>query len=367
MRARWLVSLILLLAGLPLLALELRNGDTVTIPEGTTINDDLIVSGGTVRVDGAVASDLVVAGGNVRVNGRIGGNLIAAGGNVRVAGPVAGTIYAAGGTLDLESAAGRNLVVTGGTVTLGPEGSVARDIAVTGGQVVLAGTVARNVMVGAGNLTVEDTARIGGDLTGQASSREIAPGAVIEGATNLTQPTRGEKGKEFGVVGWFLWKLFTAVGLLLIGLLAIAGAPRFTREAITMIGEHPWGSLLAGLIVLFLTPLVILILFALVITIPLALLLLLLWLAALLVAPVFAVLRIGAWVWRRGANLYAALLLGVLIYFLVRLIPVLGDFVGFLVLVFGLGALALTLQARTASPLFHRPEPPGPVETEPET
>ncbi|HOF86560.1 MAG TPA: hypothetical protein PLZ36_00470 [Armatimonadota bacterium] len=360
MRARWLVWL-LLLAVVPALALELRNGDTVTIPAGTTITDDLVVSGGTVRVDGAVTNDLVVAGGNVRVNGSVGGNLIAAGGNVRVAGPVAGTIYAAGGTLELDGAVGRNLVVTGGTVTLGPESRVERDVAVSGGQVVLAGTVARHVLVGAGNLTVEDTARIGGDLTGQAPAPEIAPGAVIAGETRLTEPAKRD-GRRPGFLGLALWRVFTTLGLLLLGLLTIVAAPRVTREAVTMIAAHPWGTLLAGLIALFLTPLLILVLVAFIITIPLAILLLLFWLIALMVAPVFAVIRIGAWLWRRSGSLYAALLIGVLVYFLVRLIPVLGDLVGILVLVFGLGALALTLQARTASPLFRRPEPPGPVE-----
>jgi hypothetical protein len=233
-----------------------------------------------------------------------------------------------------------------------------------GGQLTLAGVVARNVLVSAGNLTVEDTARISGNLTGQTPSPKIAAGAVIGGQTNLTQPETHDGGKRAskGILGWLLWRLFTMLGLLAIGLVTVAGAPRFTREAATMQTEHPWGSLLAGFIVLFLTPLLFIVLLALVVTIPLAFLLLLLWLAALIIAPVFAVICLGSWLWRRSGSLYAALLFGLLLYFVVRLIPVLGDLVGFFFLVFGLGGLVLALQARTASPLFRRPEPPGPVE-----
>jgi cytoskeletal protein CcmA (bactofilin family) len=352
----WIIGLLTLLLA-PGWALVMRQGDTVTIAAGETIADDVLVAGGTVRVEGAIDGDLVVAGGTVTVNGAVQRNLIVAGGTVIVHGPVAGTVYAAGGTLDLNSTIGRNLVMAGGNITAGADTRVARDAVLNGGQLVLAGTVVRNVLVSAGSLTVEKTARIGGNLTGQAPSPKIDPGATIGGTTNLSEPVSKQDGKK-GLAGLFIWRLLSAIGLLILGLVTVAAVPRFTREAITMIAEHPWATLLAGLIVLLLTPLVMLILL---IVPPLSLLLFLLYLVALLVAPVFAVVRIGAWVWRRTGSLYPMLLIGVGIYFLVRLIPILGDLVGLLALLYGLGTLALTLQARTARPLFHRPEPPGPV------
>lgn len=337
--------------------IELRHGSTLTIPAGTTINDDVLVSGGTVRVDGAIQGDLVLAGGNVQVNGAVGRDLIIAGGNVLVSGPVSGSVYAAGGTVDLHGTIDRNLVVCGGNITAGPDSTVGRDAVMNGGQLVLAGKVTRNVLVSAGNLAVESTARIGGNLTGQAPSPKIDPGAVIGGATNLAEaPSPGAPRRGF--VAQIIWRLLTVLGMLFIGLVTIAAAPRFTREAVSMVSEHPWGTLLSGLVALLLTPIAIVILF---IVPPLAVLLLLIYLAALLVAPIFAVARIGGWMWQRTGSLYPMLLLGLLVYLLLRLIPILSGLAGFLALLFGLGTLLLTLQARTASPFFHRLEPPGPV------
>jgi hypothetical protein len=364
MERQWWRVLILgiVFAGLAATATEFRTGNTVTVPKGTTIADDLVTSGNTVIIDGRVANDLVAAGNTVTVNGAVGGDLIVAGGTVQVRGPVAGTVYVAGGTVEVHEAIRRNLVVAGGTVLMGADASVGRDLTVSGGTATVAGTVGRNVLASAGTLTLASTARITGDLTANTSTPQIQAGAVIGGTQRIQQPSHAKNAKGNTVAAWIGSRLFTALGLLLLGLLTIAAAPRFTRESQGMLAAHPWGSLLAGFLVLFLGPLALLILTVTLVGIPLALVLSWLWLAAILVGPVFVAILIGHAVLRRTENMYLALAAGVLILFLLRLIPIVNGIVSLAAFLLGVGALVLTLQARTAHPYLQRPEPPGPVE-----
>jgi hypothetical protein len=359
----WRMLLVVWCAGLLASATVYRTGNVVTVPAGTTIADDLLASGNTVTIDARVANDLVVAGNTVTVSGPVGGNLIVAGGTVQVRGPVAGTIYAAGGTVEVHGTAKRNMVVAGGTVVVGSDARVARDLTVTGGTTTVAGAVGRNVLASAGTLTVASTARIAGDLTASTGQPKVESGAVIGGQQVIKEPSK-EKAKGAGAAAWLMSRLFTAIGLFLLGLLTIAVAPRFTRETQGLLIVHPWGSLLAGFLTLVLGPLALLILLATIIGIPLALVLLWLWLAAVAVGPVFVAILIGHAVLRRTENLYAALGAGVLVLLLLRFIPVVSGIVSFFAFLFGLGALVLTLQARTAHPYFQRPEPPGPVAAE---
>jgi len=340
---------------LPATAVVLRNGGTITIPSGQTINDDLVISGGTVRMLGNITGDLVVMGGNVEVDGSIGGSLMAMGGTVILRGPVTNSLYAAAGTLDARSTVGRNMVVTGGTVTAGNEARVGRDLAVAGGTVTVGSNVQRNLRAAAGTLTVTETARIGGDLIAQASTPTIEPGAVIAGERIITQPERRERRERgpWAALGWFLWPIFTALALIPLGLAFIAAASRLTEDTQVLLRRHPWASLLAGFITLIIVPFIVVLLMVTVIGIPLALVLMWLYLSALLISPIFAAILIGRLVWRRPAgNLFLAFLIGLGIITLARFIPLLGSLVTLAVLVFGLGSLVLAIQGRTARPLY---------------
>jgi hypothetical protein len=86
-----------------------------------------------------------------------------------------------------------------------------------------------------------------------------------------------------------------------------------------------------------------------------------LYLIAVAISPLFLAILVGWDILRRRGGLYAALLLGVLLLILLRLVPVLGFVVSFVATLVGLGAMILALQARTAHPFFHAPaeqEPP---------
>ena len=58
------------------LAADFRSGDTVTIAKNEVIDDDLIITGQNVIVDGTINGDLVVAGGKIVINGTVNGSVL---------------------------------------------------------------------------------------------------------------------------------------------------------------------------------------------------------------------------------------------------------------------------------------------------
>lgn len=352
---RWICLCLLMMLGMPIWAVVLRQGGDITIAPGEVVNDDLVVSGGTVRMQGTVTGDLVVAAGTLEMTGRVGGNVMAACGTMTLNGPVGGSLYAAGGTVNTGAAVGRNLVVAAGTASLAGTTTVGRDLAISGGQTTVGATVKRNVQANAGNLTLTDQARIGGNLLANASNASIASGAVIAGTRTVTQASP-RKERRTNAVGWVIWQLLSGLSLLVAGLLFIAAAPLLTAQTETMLRRHPWGSLLTGFLLLLLVPLAFIVILITIIGIPLAFILLGLYLIATFLSPIFLAILVGQTLWRRpGGSLPLALLIGIVLLILVRMIPILGALVTLAAVLFGLGALALAIQARTLHPFFREP------------
>ncbi len=354
---RWccllLLFFLLLLLALPAPAVVLQHDKNLIIGQDQVIDDDLVIAGGNVQMLGRVTGDLVVVGGTVTANGAVAGDVIAAGGTVNIYGPVGGSIYAAGGTINVKSTVGRNVVTAGGNVNVAEGSHIARDLAIGGGNVTFSGRVERDLLDSSGNLILTSTARVNRNLIAQTSAPSIAAGVVIGGKQIITQPSARHRNRGRAFAGRILRAFFFGIALLLIGLLFVAIAPRLTEQTEGMLKIHPWGSLLAGFLVLLVAPLAIFLIAITCLGLPLAVVLWSLYLSALLIAPIFVAILVGRWILREpGGNLYLGLLLGLLVVVILLWIPVV-SFLGMLIiLLLGLGALTLAVQARSAHPLF---------------
>src|SRR2546426_7783819 len=88
-------------------AADLRQGPSVTISRGQTINDDIYAAGGTISIDGNVNGSVIAAGGTITVSGTVSRDVMVAGGTINVTGKVGGSIRAAGGDLATRGPGGR--------------------------------------------------------------------------------------------------------------------------------------------------------------------------------------------------------------------------------------------------------------------
>lgn len=368
--------------------------NSVTV-EGT-IEGDLVAAAATIRVDGTVEGDVNAAGQTVIIDGTVGddvrvaGQAIVLGENARITDDVIAFGYS------LEGSSGS---VVGGDLALGGyqallAGTVEGDVRGGAAGVELAGEVGGNVDVevdGGGaqdagaqfapgpgvpipdvepGLTLTDSARIDGDLAYRSSTEaNIASGAEIGGEVAYEQVAReGAEAEPTGIVAVLLSSLRLFATLLVVGVLTVWLAPRLIAGAADTLRGSPllslgWGVLAVAIVaVLFVLVLAVTIIFAilfgfvtlggLVATIigtgVLAEIVLAVAFAVSigLLAPVVVSFLGGRML--LGSNLpeglggrIIALAVGLVIYVVLRAIPVVGAVVALAVILFGLGALSV--------------------------
>lgn len=296
----------------PAQAFEGRNGDTVVIPAGEVVADDVYAAGQTITVQGTIQGDLVAVGTTITIaqGGVIEGDLIAAAQSVVIEGQVMDDARIAGAALAVrpEGQIGEDLISAGYSLETAAGSTVGRDVLFGGAQALLAGDIGDDLKVAAnavniqgsvagdatievgedqgmppfspfafipdmppvpsvpGGLTVSQGAQIGGDLSYTSSQEESVPAGVVGGSVSQTiRPTpvppseeegeavvipRREPSGTLAILGWFRRNLANLLGLLVVGLLAVWLAPRLVQDSAEALRSKPLPSLGWGLVVL---------------------------------------------------------------------------------------------------------------------
>src|SRR5512140_256984 len=352
---------------------EVRAGQNVTVGPGEVVEEDLYVSGGTVRIDGTIKGDLVAVTGELVINGEIGGDVLSAAGSTTVSGPVRGSIRAAGGQIELRGPVGEDAAIGAGQLTVAPSAQigrdallaagditlrtpVARDLDAAGGTITLAAPVGRNATLFVDRLTLTDQANIAGALR-YTSEREasISAQAKIGSVTRVPLPAHRRAAAAEFFLGW----LRAIVAFTVLGLLIGAASPRLAALAPQTLQNAPWRSLGYGAICLVLSPAaagVLIVAGALVGgwwlgLILVALVLIILALSFPVVGFLIARLAFGR-LSKAAVNRGLVLLAGIAVLTLVIRIPLLGAVVAVATILFGFGAVVLS-----ALELRKRPSP----------
>lgn len=339
-----------------------RFGDEVTVAAGQVINGDYFAFGRLVEISGTVNGDVYALAGQVVIDGRVNGDVLVAGGRVSLSGVVAQDVRAAGGHIAVSGTVGRNLTVSAGNVELTPSALVRGNLVVAGGNVDVASPVAGGAKVAAGALILSN--KVGGDVDAAVGALRITSKAQIEGNVDYWSDQEASvsegariKGKVVRfprkesevlpamftafIVAWVLFVAVSFVSTLILGLLSVRFLPRFHQSAVAVLRERPWVSLGIGFIAAVMTPVICAILFATVVAVPIALIVMAAYLMLLYWGRIYAISRIGeviSGLFRSSPGRTSAFVLGLIIYYLLAIIPFVGWIVVPLVVLFGLGA-----------------------------
>jgi cytoskeletal protein CcmA (bactofilin family) len=303
-----LVTLIALALAAPARAFDSRSGDSIIIPAGEVVEDDLYLFGNTITIDGTVKGDVVAFGSIITIGqtGVVEGDLMAAGQSVIVNGQVQDDARIAGAVLLLDSGSmiGDDLLGAGYSLDARPDSQISKDVLFGGAQAILAGYIGGNVRVAAnsleisgqvagnvdaqlgntenmpsfspfnfmpnmpqvptapGGLTVRDSAQIGGDLNYSSVQEASIPAGTVAGNTSHQVPEvpaekpsiKIERKREDGftlVARWFFSNLRGFLALLVVGLLTVWLFPRFINTSVEALRAKPWPSLGWGFVSLF--------------------------------------------------------------------------------------------------------------------
>jgi len=348
------------LIALPVSGLTLRSGATVDVLTDEVIDDDLIAFGRQVNIKGKINGDLFAFAQQVYVSGEVGGTIVSAGSLVDIGAKTSRSVWAAGGNVQLSGIVANNALLCGGTLNADKASQVGKDLIAFGGQFNLAGSVGRQVRGGVGVLTMSGKAgrvdiasdetnigaqaEIGGDLIIRGEKPPvIEAGAKIAGEQRYTP---GEKAKRSRGARISVFTILMFLASLLVGFILIAGSSRFTRRIVDELFGRPWRSLGIGFAVLVAGPVAIIILLVIMVGIPLSVFGFFTYVVLLYLSSIFIGLAVGEKIIRLlkkegDISQYASLALGTSVLFLVGLVPWIGFVVKMLVVVFGMGMLAV--------------------------
>lgn len=265
----------LFLPGPRAMASDIRTGDHVIIAADEVIDDDLIISGDIIEVNGTITGDLVAMGRQVVVRGAVGGSAALAAQAIDVSGRIDGSLYAGGYTMRLLDGAtvGRNLYFGGYNLLTHPDSHVEGDANVAASQMTHNGTIGGDLNVSVSGLDVSGT--VGGDITGQTAASgttgstipftppgmpvvdmmspglRVAPEAAVGGQILAREvvPAAPATTGFLGLPLWLLERIGETIGLLLAALVIVAVAPRFIPAVSDALRRKPlpslgWGALI---------------------------------------------------------------------------------------------------------------------------
>jgi cytoskeletal protein CcmA (bactofilin family) len=117
------------------------------VAAGETVENDIILSGDTINLDGTVLGDVIAIGSNVNINGTVEGSLITLGRFLTINGQVNGTTYALGRELILDGSANldRNLYFLGFNLETLEGSNIGRDLLALTLGALMNGEVGRDV------------------------------------------------------------------------------------------------------------------------------------------------------------------------------------------------------------------------------
>src|SRR5918997_4106520 len=375
------------------------------VVEGT-VEGDLIAFGNSIAVDGTVDGDLIGAGQSVKIGGTVEDDARIAGQTLLLdeGAEVEDDLIAAGFSLENapESAVGGTLLYAGYQALL--QGTVGEDVNAAANGLELGGEVGANVdaevdgedggpppflfapqadlpTVDSG-LTLTDSATVGGNLTYESSTEaQVDPQAQIEGeVVGEERPAEAEQ-DAYTFADAVFDNLRSFIALLLVGLILIWIAPNWIRRRAGTVLNRPLASLGWGVLglVAFLALGVAILLATLVLAVILGLLtlgglvtlivvlgllaevvlILAFWistnfLAQIIVSFLAGLLLVEAVSPGRGSGRVLPLVIGLILYGILRAVPVLGPLVGLAVVLLGLGTLLdwiwAKLRRRRATP-----------------
>ncbi len=365
-----LISFFFLLPDVVFAGEEVKN---IVVRKGEIVDHDFFAAGDSVTISGVVNGDVYAAGATVSVDGIINGDLIVGAGVVTLSGEVSDDVRVGGGNIFISGIIGKNLTVGGGSLIVTSEAEIGGSLLAFTGSLDIKGPIGREANVFAGKAVFSN--QVGGDLKGSIEELVLTSEAQILGNLEYESAKEATIDEDASVVGETTYKFvekkevkfekfapklgpailgiakiklylnfFSFVISLIFGLVFLYFFPKRIEGINKILTSRSWGSLGVGLLTVILFPMALVFLTITIIGIPFMLLLIPLFTFLVYFSKIFASFVVGrklllrfemkkSWNW--------ALLVGLIVYYLLRLVPVISPIAGFAFTTLGLGAFVL--------------------------
>jgi cytoskeletal protein CcmA (bactofilin family) len=254
-----------------------------------------------------------VVGGSIEVSigAELGGSLVAGGGNVTVNAPISEGANIAAGNLIVNNLVNGDLTARFGTARFTSNARVNGDFHYWTEE----------------DISVDEKAYISGTVT----RHQIA--VKTPSKKDMDDASKGI-GMAFG--------LSSLVTTLVLGLLILKFMPKFALRASKKVREKFWASLLWGILAMIVAPILAILMLVTVLGIPLGVMFIIMFVIFVYVSRIFAIMAIGAMIMTRVFKKKDmpswGFVLGLLVYFLLGFVPIVGGVAKLVVVLTGIGA-----------------------------
>lgn len=358
-----ILLVLLLLAPSSVWAAAVTTGDALTIGAGEVVEDDVYLFGDVVTINGLVKGDAIVFCREAIIDGTIEGSLLVFAETIRIDGEILGTARGGANSIFFSGTTSRDLMMAANTLSV--SGKVGQDLFGAGNSITVTGSIGRDVLASMNRLVID--APVGGNINAYTSDLVFGPRAIVNGAITYTSSNEASIDDDavisgqvkrldppaeqaFSSPGRSIWSFIRPIlSLLALALLMILLFPGLTKGTAGMIGEKTGQSAGYGALIVFGAPLAALVLLITIIGIPIGLLSMVLYLALLYIARVFAGYYLAS-VFFKGIKkelhpVWVALS-GVFVLALLIQIPYLGWLINLAAVVFASGAFLLYLYGK---------------------
>ena len=366
----------LLLQPVSAAASETRRGESVGVAQDETIKGDIFLFGERVRIDGTVEGDVFLFGHDATVNGHVKGDVFAFAQLLQVNGQVDGNVRASTNTTTIRGTVGKNVLTfdevvnlessgkIGGSLTifvenLNLEGSLGKDLLMFGKHLNLFGKVEGAIRMKGDLLTINSSAQVAGPIRYEGNKEpEVSPQAKLASPVDYHKL---EHKPHYMEGHYYVWQVIWLAAFVLFGLVLFQLMPKFATEAVAS-AERYGASFGLGVLVFFGVPIAALIACVTVVGLFVGISACFLWYGALYFAQVIVGAVVGQWLMgptRETWPLIGRMAVGLVIVRLATVIPAVGSWIKFGVILWGLGAISLALYNRF-QPTLSASVPSGP-------
>jgi cytoskeletal protein CcmA (bactofilin family) len=257
-------------------------------------------------------------------------------------GRVTGRLRATAGVVAIDGTVEANALAYGGRVQVGETGVIERSLGAGAGVVRVDGEVGGDVTVGARQIYLGETAAVSGDLNYDGDLDD--EGGTVEGERRASSDVGVVPSVPIpGVVLSAYWLLATAA----LGAVLLAAFPRYSWAAANTITADTLSTFAVGLATAVAAPIALVLLAATLVGLPLAIVGAAGFFAVAWIGSVLARYAIGAWLLSLvdREHKWAALGAGILLVAVLGRLPVVGLVVRAVVVVLGVGVVALGIRA----------------------
>ncbi|NGX51681.1 MAG: hypothetical protein K1060chlam2_01554 [Chlamydiae bacterium] len=359
--------LIILLCSSTLSAYENHNGEDeveiVVLPSHAVVNNDYFAYGRTIEISGTVNGDVYVFGGQVFIDGTVNGDIIACAGSIEISGRVSHDVRLLAGQASISGHIGRNLTAVTATIELYPSAVIGNNAVIVSGNADIEARIKNDVRLYASSVRISN--QIDGDVIAYVGQMRITSKANILGKMEYwsnknalidsdAHIAKGVKHHPSFFYKLFHGKLSTILKVssklaallmnffysFIIGLIMIRYFRRRIDRTIDALNNKPLQSLIAGVVLIVLLPITFLALIVTILGVPFALTLLSLTVVTFYTAKILSIIWVSKLIFyrfdfKRHIRLYFAF--GLIIYFLLTLIPYFGTALSLAALLLGLG------------------------------